>query len=223
MKLLLDLLPVIFFFGTYKIAGFYPDESFALAARWLGDDIPKDQAPILIATFIAIVATALQIGIVWLKHRKVDRMLWVSLIVIATLGGATLAFHDATFIKWKPTAFYWLFGLVLLVSGTLFQRNLIKRMLEAQIRLPEPIWSRLNLAWALFFVLLGVLNLYVAYHFSEDAWVNFKLFGCTALILVFSLAQGLYLSKHVIDDDTGGGEPIPPDNAEATPMNPPRP
>ncbi|MDR0703123.1 MAG: septation protein A [Azoarcus sp.] len=212
MKLLLDLLPVIFFFGAYKLAGVYPDESLALAARWLGDDIPKDQAPILIATFIAIVATALQIGIVWLKHRKVDRMLWVSLIVIATLGGATLAFHDATFIKWKPTVFYWLLGAVLFASSALFQRNLIKRMLEAQIRLPESVWSRLNLAWALFFALLGVLNLYVAYHFSEDAWVNFKLFGCTALILVFSLAQGLYLSKHVIDDDA---------SSEATPK--PRP
>ncbi|MDR1063152.1 MAG: septation protein A [Azoarcus sp.] len=200
MKLLLDLLPVIFFFGTYKLAGIYPDESLVLAANWLGNDIPESQAPILIATFVAIVATALQIAIVWLKHRKVDRMLWVSLIVIAILGGATLVFHDSTFIKWKPTAFYWLFGVALLGSNALFRRNLIKRMLEAQISLPEPVWSRLNLAWALFFALLGVLNLYVAYHFSENAWVNFKLFGCTALILVFSLAQGLYLSKHLIDD-----------------------
>ncbi|MDR1229730.1 MAG: septation protein A [Azoarcus sp.] len=200
MKLLLDLLPVIFFFGTYKIAGIYPDESLVLAANWLGNDIPEGQAPILIATFVAIVATALQIAIVWLKHRKVDRMLWVSLIVITIFGGLTLVFRNEIFIQWKFSVFYWLLGLALLGSHALFRRNLIKRMLEAQISLPEPVWSRLNLAWVLFFILLGMLNLYVAYHFSQNAWMNFKLFGCTALILVFSLAQGLYLSKHLIDD-----------------------
>jgi len=201
MKILFDLLPVIFFFAAYKIAGFFPDEAHALVMNWLSADIPASQAPILIATFTTIVATALQIGIVWLKHRKVDRMLWISLIVIAILGGATLAFHDPAFIQWKPTALYWLFGLVLLGSDIIFRRNLIRRMLEGQIRLPDPIWLRLNLAWALFFVILGTLNLYVAYSFSEETWVNFKLFGCTALVFVFALAQGLYLSKHLLEDN----------------------
>ena len=202
MKILFDLLPVIFFFAAYQIAGYFPDEAHALVTNWLGSDIPVDQAPILIATFITIVATALQISIVWLRHGKVDRMLWISLIVIAILGGATLAFHDPAFIKWKPTALYWLFGLVLLCSDLIFRRNLIRRMLENQIRLPDPIWQRLNLAWALFFVILGTLNLYVAFSFSEKAWVNFKLFGCTALVFVFALAQGLYLSKHLLEDNT---------------------
>jgi len=201
MKILFDLLPVIFFFTAYKIAGFFPDEAHSLVTKWLAGDIPADQAPILIATFIAIVATALQIAIVWLKHRKVDRMLWISLIVITILGGATLAFHDPAFIKWKPTALYWLFGLTLVGSDVIFRRNLIRRMLEGQIRLPDPIWLRLNLAWALFFAILGTLNLYVAYHFSEETWVNFKLFGCTALVFVFAIAQGLYLSKHLIEDN----------------------
>ncbi|MDR3213957.1 MAG: septation protein A [Azoarcus sp.] len=204
MKFLFDLLPVIFFFGTYKFAGAYPDESLALATNWLGNDISAGQAPILIATFVTIVATALQIVIVWIKHRRVDRMLWVSLIIIAVLGGATLVFHDTAFIKWKPTVFYWLLGATLLGSSAFFGRNLIKRMLQAQISLPEPIWSRLNLAWALFFVLLGALNLYVAFHYPEETWVNFKVFVCSALILVFSLAQGLYLSKHLIDDKADG-------------------
>jgi len=202
MKILFDLLPVIFFFAAYQIAGFFPDEGHALVTNWLASDIPASQAPILIATFTTIVATALQIGIVRLRHGKVDRMLWISLIVIAILGGATLAFHDPAFIQWKPTALYWLFGLVLSCSDLIFRRNLIKRMLETQIRLPDPIWKRLNLAWALFFVILGVLNLYVAYNFSEKAWVNFKLFGFTALIFVFALAQGLYLSKHLLEDNT---------------------
>jgi len=201
MKILFDLLPVIFFFAAYKTAGVFPDEAHALVTNWLAADIPANQAPILIATFVTIVATALQIGIVWLKHRKVDRMLWISLLVISVLGGATLAFHDPAFIQWKPTALYWMFGLVLLGSNLIFRRNLLKRMLENQIRLPDPIWLRINLAWALFFVILGALNLYVAYHFSEEAWVNFKLFGCTALVFVFALAQGLYLSKHLIEDD----------------------
>jgi intracellular septation protein len=201
MKIFFDLLPVIFFFGAYKIAGFFPDEAHALVTEWLAGDIPADQAPILIATFIAIVATVLQITIVWLKHRKVDRMLWISLIVISILGGATLAFHDDAFIKWKPTAIYWLFGLTLLVSDMVFRRNFIRRMLDGQIRLPDPVWMRLNLAWALFFVILGALNLYVAFSFSQDAWVNFKFLGCTALVFVFALAQGLYLSKHVIEDN----------------------
>ena len=201
MKILFDLLPVIFFFAAYQIAGFFPDEAHALVTRWLAEDIPASLAPILIATFTTIVATVLQIGIVWLKHRRVDRMLWISMVVIAVLGGATLVFHNPAFIQWKPTAVYWLFGLVLLVSHMVFRRNLIKRMLESQIRLPEPIWSRLNLAWALFFVVLGALNIFVAYRFSEEIWVNFKLFGCTGLVFVFALAQGLYLSKHLLDDD----------------------
>jgi intracellular septation protein len=204
MKFLFDLLPVIFFFSAYKIAGLYPDESHALVTNWLGAGILAKQAPILIATFIAIVSTALQIAIVWLRHRKVERMLWISLIVITVLGGATLAFRDNTFIQWKPTALYWLLGLTLLGSKMLFRRNLIERMLEAQFRVPDPIWSRLNLACALFFIFLGLLNLYVAFNFEEETWVNFKLFGCSALIFVFALALGLYLSKHLIEDQADG-------------------
>jgi len=201
MKILFDLLPVIFFFAAYQIAGFFPEDAHALVTKWLASDIPAKQAPILIATFVTIIAAVLQIAIVWLKRRKVDRMLWISLIVIAILGGATLAFHNPAFIQWKPTVLYWLFGLALLVSSTVFRRNLIRLMLDGQIRLPDPIWQHLNLAWALFFVILGALNLYVAYSFSEKTWVNFKLFGCTALVFVFALAQGLYLSKHLLEDD----------------------
>jgi len=202
MKILFDLLPVIFFFAAYKTAGFFPDEAHAIVTKWLAEDIPANLAPILLATFVTIVATALQIAIVWFKHRKVDRMLWVSLLIITVLGGATLTFRDPAFIKWKPTALYWLFGLILFGSNLIFHRNLIRRMLESQIRLPDPIWMRLNLAWALFFVMLGMLNLFVAFHFSEEVWVDFKVIGCMVLILVFALAQGLYLSKHLIEDNT---------------------
>lgn len=200
MKFLFDLLPVILFFGAYKFAGAHPEASHALASQWLGAGVALSQAPILIATAVTILATFLQIAMVWLRHRRVDKMLWVSLAIIVVFGGATLLFHNPTFIKWKPTALYWLFAAVLLGAALLFRRNLIRAMLEAQIKLPEPVWDRLNFAWAAFFALMGVLNLYVAYSFSEEAWVNFKLFGGTGLMLAFVLAQGLYLSRHLEEE-----------------------
>lgn len=200
MKFLFDLLPVILFFAAYKFAGADPEASLSLASRWLGDGIVAGQAPILIATVVAIVATFLQIVLVWFKHRKVERMLWVSLVIIVVFGGATLLFHNPTFIKWKPTALYWLFAGVLAFSALLLKRNLIRKMLEAQIQLPDAVWSKLNLAWAGFFAGMGCLNLYVAYNFSEEAWVNFKLFGGMGLMLGFVLAQGFYLSRHMQED-----------------------
>ena len=200
MKFLFDLLPVILFFAAYKIGGANPDAAHALAAGWLGDGIAVSQAPILIATFVAILGTVLQIALVWFKHRKVDTMLWVSLAIIVVFGGATLFFHNPTFIKWKPTALYWLFGTVLLGSDLMFGRNLIRKALEAQVALPELVWGRLNLAWAGFFVAMGVLNIYVAYSFSEEAWVNFKLFGGMGLMFAFVLGQGFYLSRHLEEE-----------------------
>lgn len=200
MKFLFDLLPAILFFAAYKIGGANPEATHAIASGWLGDGIAPTQAPILIATFVAILATFLQIAIVWLKHRKVDTMLWVSLAIIVVFGGATLFFHNPTFIKWKPTALYWMFGTVLLGSATLLQRNLIRKMLEAQIKLPDEIWGRLNLAWAGFFIAMGLLNLYVAYSFSEETWVNFKMFGGMGLMLAFVLGQGFYLSRYMEEE-----------------------
>lgn len=200
MKFLFDLLPVILFFAAYKIAGGAPEASHQFASQWLGSGIATSQAPILIATAVAIIATVVQIAVVWLRHGKVDKMLWVSLTIIVVFGGATLFFHNPTFIKWKPTALYWLFGGVLGGSALLLKRNLIRKMLEAQIHLPDPVWEKLNLAWAAFFVAMGFLNLYVAYGYSEETWVNFKLFGGMGLMLAFVLGQGFYLSKHLEED-----------------------
>ncbi|MDR2032191.1 MAG: septation protein A [Azoarcus sp.] len=204
MKFLFDLFPLIVFFLAYTFANASPEAAQAMASRWLGGAIPVDQAPILIATATAIVATVLQIAAVWLKTRKVGSMLWISLALIGVLGGATLFFRDPAFIKWKPTVLYWLFGAALIGSNLFFRRNLIRNMLEAQIRLPDPVWRRLNWSWALFFVALGLLNLYVAYGFEPTIWVNFKIFGCTGLILAFSFAQVFYLSKHLIEDKPNG-------------------
>ncbi|WP_227814874.1 septation protein A [Nitrogeniibacter aestuarii] len=200
MKFLFDLMPVLLFFGAYKLAGLDETAAGQFASQMLGTDIPAKQAPILIATAVTIIATFIQIGIVWLKHRKVDTMLWVTLVIVTLLGGATLAFHDPVFIKWKPTAVYWLFALVLALAPVLFGKNLIRAVLEAQMQLPEPVWKQLNLAWAGFFVVMGVLNLYVAFNFEESTWVNFKLFGGTGLMLVFVVVQGLYLSRHLEEE-----------------------
>lgn len=176
MKFLFDLFPVILFFAVYQFSGIY------------------------IATAAAIVATFVQIGWVWLRHRKVDTMLWVSLVIIVVFGGATLVFHDATFIKWKPTVLYWLFTAALLVSAVLFNKNLIRKLLEPQLKLPEPVWGQLNAAWAVFFAFMGFINLYVAYEFEESTWVNFKLFGGMGLMLLFVVAQGMFLAKYVDEE-----------------------
>jgi len=175
MKFLFDIFPVLLFFAAYKAADIY------------------------IATGVAIAATFAQIGWVWLRQRKVDNMLWVSLVIIVIFGGATLLLRDETFIKWKPTVLYWLFGATLLIAQLGFGKNLIRAMMGSQIELPDPVWSKLNWSWSAFFAVMGVLNLYVAYNFSTDAWVDFKLFGGTGLMLVFVLAQAFTLAKHVQD------------------------
>lgn len=202
MKLLFDFLPIILFFGTFKVAEGRKDWAAQFASDHLGfmvsgGAVGANEAPVLLATVVVILATLAQVAWIVARGRKVDTMLWVSLAIIVVFGGATLFFHNPTFIKWKPTALYWLFGAVLLVSASVFRRNLIRKMLEAQIQLPDSVWARLNLAWAGFFLAMGLINLYVAYSFSEETWVNFKLFGATGLMLAFVLGQGVYLSRHI--------------------------
>jgi intracellular septation protein len=128
-------------------------------------------------------------------------MLWISLAIITVFGGATLLLHDETFIKWKPTVLYWLFALVLVIGQVGFRKNLIKAMMGKQMTLPENVWLRLNFGWAAFFATVGIVNLYVAFNFSTDTWVNFKLFGILGLMLVFVLGQGILLAKYVEEKD----------------------
>jgi intracellular septation protein len=201
MKFLFDLFPIILFFGAFKLAGAYPDQVAALAAS-IGYLADAKQLPILIATAVAIVATFGQIGWVHFRHGKADKMLWVSLAIITVFGGATLLLHDETFIKWKPTVLYWLFATTLFISDLLFGKNLIKSMMQKQITMPEIVWRKLNLGWATFFTIVGFVNLYVAFNFSTDTWVNFKLFGILGMMLLFVVLQGAMLSKY-IDDKEG--------------------
>ena len=178
MKFLFDIFPVVLFFIAFKVYGIY------------------------VATAVAMGATFLQIGWVWLRHRKVDNMLWIGFAVIVVFGGATLLLQDETFIKWKPTVLYWLFAAVLAVAALGFRKNLIRAMMEAQVALPEAVWGKLLASWIAFFAMMGALNLIVAFNFSTDAWVNFKLFGGIGLMLVFIVLQGLMLARHVEDKKT---------------------
>jgi intracellular septation protein len=204
MKFLFDLFPVILFFAMFKWGEGHPESAQALAQQFLGGLISggqasATQAPIMLATALAILATIGQIAYLLLRKRKVDTMLWVSLVIITVFGGATIYFNNETFIKWKPTVLYWCFGAALLIGQTIFNKNLIRLMMQAQISLPDAVWQRLCLAWAGFFGLMGVVNLYVAFNFSTAAWVNFKLFGFTGLMFAFIIGQSLMLSKYLKD------------------------
>jgi intracellular septation protein len=175
MKFLFDLLPVLLFFIAFKLADIY------------------------VATAVAIATTFVQVAWLKLRGRRVEPMLWASLGIIAVFGGATLALQDETFIKWKPTVLYWLLGAVLAGAAVLMRRNLIRMMLSQQVQLPDPVWNRLNWSWVGFFAFMGALNLYVAYNYSTDLWVNFKLFGGMGLMLAFVVVQALFLARHVED------------------------
>jgi intracellular septation protein len=143
------------------------------------------------------VATVAQIAWVRFRHGKVDKMLWVSLVLVVVFGGMTLIFQDETFIKWKPTILYWVFALSLGFAVLFMKKNPIKALLGEQMTLPEAVWGRVNLSWIAFFAFMGALNLFVAYNFSTDAWVNFKLFGGMGLLFAFVLVQGFMLSKYM--------------------------
>jgi intracellular septation protein len=176
MKLLYDYFPIICFFIAYKLYGIY------------------------IATAVTMVAAALQVTVLWLVKKRFEKLHVITLALILVLGGTTLLFHKAIYIQLKPSVIYWLFSLFLIGSQYIGQKPLIRRMLDMHIQLPERIWKQLNLAWSLFFLFMGFLNLYVVYHYSTNAWVNFKLFGTLGLLILFAIAQALYLSRYIDED-----------------------
>ncbi|HEX9802039.1 MAG TPA: septation protein A [Gammaproteobacteria bacterium] len=143
MKFLFDLLPIILFFAAYKVYGIYP------------------------AIVVIMVATSLQVGYVWLRHRRVEKMLLITLALVLVLGGATLLLQDKAFFMWKPTAVNWLFALAFLGSHFIGRKPLVERMMSHAIEAPKQVWQRLNASWTLFFILMGFANLYVANFFFE--------------------------------------------------------
>jgi intracellular septation protein len=178
MKFLFDLFPILLFFLAYKLYDIY------------------------VATAVAIAAAFLQTGLYWLKHRKFETMHLVTLGILVLFGGLTLVLHDPVFIKWKPTVVNWLFALIFLGSRFIGQRTLVERMMSHAISVPAAVWLKLNWAWTLFFIAIGLINIYVAYHFSEATWVNFKLFGMLGLTLLFVFVQAFYLSRFMEPGDS---------------------
>lgn len=175
MKFFFDLIPVILFFIGFKLYDIFT------------------------ATAIAIGATIALIIYAKIRHGVVEKMLLVNGAIISVLGGVTLLLHDKTYIMWKPTVLYWLLAAVLLIANLFFKKNFIQQMMGKMLNAPKPVWDKLNLAWVLFLVILGFVNLYVAFNYSENAWVNFKLFGVTSIMFVFIIAQTLLLKQYLIE------------------------
>ncbi len=179
-KFLFDLFPVILFFIAFKYFGIFT------------------------ATAVAIAATLGQIIYSKIRHGKVEKMLLVSGGIIGLLGGITLILHDKSYIMWKPTVLYWIMAAVLLLSNLFFKKNYIQQMMGKMIDAPAAIWTKLNYAWVIFLVSLGFLNLYVAFNFDENTWVNFKLFGVTLIMFLFIIGQSVALKDYLIEEQKGG-------------------
>jgi len=181
MKFLYDLFPLLLFFAAFKFYDIY------------------------VATAVAIAASFLQTGLFWLKHRRFETMHLITRAIIAVFGGLTLALHDDTFIKWKPTLVYWILAVLLLASQWFGKKTIIERMMSAQVALPMPVWKRLNLSWGIFFAVLGAVNIYVAFFYGLDLdadtrrsiWVNFKVFGLLGLTLLFVVGQAFFMARHM--------------------------
>ena len=194
MKLLIDFLPILIFFIVYSFApeilaatqGLYSPETYELLIN---------TKPIIIATAVLIPATCIQVLYIWLSSHKLENMHLISLGLVLVLGAATVISQDNTFIKWKPTVLNWILAAVFFGSQFIGQKSLLQRMLEKNLQIPDHAWKTLNLIWVCFFLFTGFVNLYVAYNFSEDIWVNFKLFGMLGLTIVFIILQGFYLAK----------------------------
>jgi intracellular septation protein len=173
MKLLLDFFPIVLFFVAFKFGDIY------------------------VATGVAIAATVIQIAYLRYAKGKVEPMQWLSLAIIVLFGGATMVLHDPTFIKWKPSILYWSFSVILLFGQVVLKRSLLKSAMGEQLQLPEPAWSMLTWSWIGFLALMGAVNLWVAMHYSEATWVNFKVFGIFGMLGVFVLLQALYMSRYI--------------------------
>ncbi len=207
MKFLFDLFPVIFFFCIFSWAGKNPEKAQAVAESYLSSftgsaGVTAESAPILLATAVAILATIAQVVYLKLRRRKIEPMLWMSLIIIVVFGGATIYFASEEFIKWKPTVLYWLFAVALFISKVVFRKNLVRSMMEKQVSLPDFVWGRICYAWIVFFIVMGIINLYVAFWggFPTSTWVSFKLFGSMGLMFVFVIGQSIYMARYMRRD-----------------------
>lgn len=187
LNLFYDFIPVLLFFIAFKCWGIYT------------------------AVVVGMIATGVQVILTRVLRKRWDKQQIITLAVFLVFGGMTLYFHNPLFVKWKPTVVFWLLAFVFLGSHLLGAKPLVQRMMEPVLidkgnTLPQPIWKKLNLFWILFFSLLGAMNIFVAYHFTTEGWVNFKFYGITVLLLIFSLLQAIYLMRHLVETSNRVGE-----------------
>ncbi len=178
MKILIDFFPIFVFFIVYQVVkGDNPTEA------------------IYSATIALLIASVLQMLYLQFVAKKIEKSHWLTFGLILVVGTMTLAFHDPIFIKWKPTLVNWGFGAAFFASLFIGQKTLLERMMNQAMEMPRKNWQQLTIIWALFFIFSGLLNLYVAFNFSENTWVNFKMFGMLGVTLLFMIGQGIYLYK----------------------------
>ncbi|KIU44352.1 MULTISPECIES: septation protein A [Pseudomonas] len=190
MKQFIDFIPLFLFFIVYKLDPRTVDvagQSFELGG-------------IYSATAVLIISSLVVYGALLIRQRKLEKGQWLTLVACLVFGGLTLAFHSETFLKWKAPAVNWLFATAFAGSHFIGDRVLIKRIMGHALTLPEPVWTRLNLAWIAFFLFCGAANLFVAFTF-QDIWVDFKVFGSLGMTVLFLVGQGVYLSRHLHDSD----------------------
>ncbi len=173
MAALFEFLPIVLFFVVYKLVDIY----------W--------------ATGVLIVISVVQLAVSWVRERKIKTMPLIVTILAVVLGGVTIWLHDPAFIKWKFSVVYWLFGMAFIGSRYIGKKTLVERMMRSQFSLPTPVWRRLNMSWALFFLLLGGVNTWVIYNLTTDQWVDFKFYGVIGATIVFALGQMVYLARHI--------------------------
>lgn len=204
MKQLFDFFPILLFFIVYKFYLDLPDElilSINNLFPFMSMQPGELKHAIYLATLTAIVATVIQVILTVVTTRRVEKMHIITLVLLLVFGGATLYFKDPVFIKWKPTAINWLFGAVFFGSQFIGSKPLVQRMMGHALEIDDnQVWKNLNLAWIGFFIFSGVLNLVVAFNFSEEIWVDFKLFGLMGLTLIFVIGQSFYLARYLPQD-----------------------
>jgi intracellular septation protein len=176
MKLVLDFLPILLFFGAFKLYDIY------------------------VATAVLMAATVVQTAIIYAIDRKIATMQKATLVMILAFGALTLYLHDERFIKWKPTVLYAAIAIGLAVAVWTFKKSFLKLMLGSQLELPDRVWMRLNVAWIAYCVFMALINAYVAVYFSTEAWVDFKLWGYVFPV-AFLVGQGFYIAPHLKGDD----------------------
>jgi len=158
------------------------------------------------ATAVIIVATILQVGYMYAVHKRIEKIHIITLVLVVLLGGLTLILQDEAFIKWKPTIVNWGFAIVFFGSHYIGSKPIVQRMMDQAISLPSQIWIRVSYLWIGFFVVSGIANLYVAYQYDTDTWVNFKLFGLMGMTFVFIILQGIYISRYMNESDSEAEE-----------------